>query len=138
MPANEPVISPNAKAPVQTPPIPQVKPGHEKDKFLREDEVMKMNIHFAGVKLLQEQLTNSKLREENFKLKIQLCDLTKSNYMFQQKAVSENGLTLEKQIDQVQENYEKTTQTDIKKRLNIPLEKKFSYDPVNLKVTIEG
>jgi hypothetical protein len=71
-------------------------------------------------------------------MKQQICDLTKQNYLQQQKQNSEQLLQYEKRMDQINEQYELGLRTDIKTRLNIPKERGFSYDPNNFLVTIEG
>ena len=122
----------------EIPAPPRLAPGMENARFLSETEVLKISIHHRNQDIIREAIAKNKVIDENLIMKQQICDLTKQNYIQQQKQNSEQLLQYEKRMDQINEQYELGLRTDIKTRLNIPKERGFSYDPNNFLVTIEG
>lgn len=124
----------NTKAAPQ--PIPSIKPGKEGVKRLTDHEWTKIQLYVANKQRLENLSAKLKTDEELVKSKMTMCDLTKGNLANQQQKLSASGLDVDKEIDLLGKSYESGTRTDIRKRLNIPIDKNFSFDPTSLEVTV--
>lgn len=115
--------------------LPQQKPGTENDKKLTELEYWKMQCHFMKKSITAMQGTLRSKDAEIAKLKQNLCDLNKQILIIQEAECTKQKDEFDKAVVNLDSEYEQNLQLDIKKRLNIPLDEGFSYDPNTLKVT---
>ena len=113
-------------------------PGNDQVKKLTEHEYTKIRLFTADRQRLENLCAKLKVDAELIKNKMTMCDLTKGNLAHQQQKISATQLEVEKELDAHHKAYEAGLRTDIRKRLDIPLDKSFSFDPQSLEVTIEG
>lgn len=117
---------------------PPIKPGKENAKILTREEHALIKEHFALVRATEQTLIANKERQEHIKSKITTFQLSEKIMQQDLEKVSKEQLSLESQLTQLGETYEAGVKADIRKRLNIPPDKPFSFDPVTLEVTIGG
>lgn len=118
--------------------IPTIKAGKENIKRLTDHEFTKIQLYTANKQRLENLVAKLKTDAELIKNKMTMCDLTKGNLANQQQKISASQLEVEKELDIHHKTYEGGVRTEIRKRLDIPLDKSFSFDPNSLEVTIEG
>ena len=116
--------------------VPQVKPGKENVKRLTTEEHALIREHFALVKATEQTLVANKERQDHIKSKITTFKLSEKIMQGDLEKASKEQLGLENHLTKLSEDYEAGPKADIRKRLNIPADKPFSFDPVTLEVTI--
>ena len=116
--------------------LPQQKPGTEAPKKLTDLEYANIRNHFLRKSLQEAQSVIHSKEKEILVLKQQICDLSKEVLVMRQGKEEMAKDSSDKAVVNLQNEYENTTQKDIKERLGIPLNKGFSYDPDTLKVTV--
>lgn len=116
--------------------LPQQKPGTEEKKKLTELEYWKMQVHFMKKSITAMQGTMRSKDAEIAKLKQNLCDLNKQILIIQEAECTKQKDEFDKASVSLDNDYEQGLRLDIKKRLDIPLDKGFSYDPNTLEVKV--
>ena len=117
---------------------PSVKPGKENLLYLTKEEHALIKEHYALLKATEQALMANKERQETIKAKITNFQLSQKIMNDDMERVTKQQLALENQITQQGNDYESGIKMDIKKRLKIPPDKGFSFDPATLEVTIGG
>jgi hypothetical protein len=115
---------------------PPIKPGKENAIFLTKEEHALIREHFALKKASEQTLVACKERQELIKQKITNFQLSQRIMQDEASRASAEQINIEAQLNSLSEGYESGIKKDIRKRLKIPIEKGFSFDPVTLEVTI--
>jgi hypothetical protein len=116
--------------------VPSIKPGHENDKFLTEFEVLQISKHFSDQQVLELRANALKAAKETLTLKMQMCDLSKSNLQAQIADLSRSDAELERARQNLHQQYENGVRAAIKTKYNLPKDKNFGFDPATFKLTI--